>query len=115
MKFVAIFTSDPAQLDREHSEQEIATMGRLIGEMRAAGVLVDTGGTNPTGVSMRVRRDGPDITATDGPFAESKEVIGGFAVLNVRSKDEALQWTRRFLEIGGDSAVDLVEVSPTPF
>jgi len=86
-------------------------MGRLIGEMMNAGVLLDTGGVMQDGESFRMRRAGASVSLTDGPFTESKEVIGGFAVLQVQSKDEATAWTRRFLECAGDGLVELHEVS----
>lgn len=89
----------------------MATMGALINEMRAAGVLVDTGGVMPTSVSMRIRREGENVSITDGPFTESKEVSGGFAVLNVASKEEAIAWTRRFLALTGDGVTELFEVT----
>lgn len=113
MKFVSIFTYDPSHATEPDAAQ-YAEMGRLIGEMRSAGVLVDTGGVNPTGVSMRVRRSNGQFATTDGPFAESKEVVGGFAVLEVASKEEAVSWTRRFLDSCGDGQCELIEVSPTP-
>jgi hypothetical protein len=114
MKFVSIFKFDPSATTEGPSECEMAAMGALIGEMRAAGVLVDTGGVMPTSVSMRVRRDGAQTTVTDGPFTESKEVVGGFAVLDVASKDEALAWTRRFLDCVGNGVTELFEVSTVP-
>jgi hypothetical protein len=114
MKFVSIFKFDPLAMTERPSEAEMATMGALIGEMRAAGVLVDTGGVMPTSVSMRVKRDGAQTTVTDGPFAESKEVVGGFAVLDVTSKDEALAWTGRFLDCAGNGVCELFEVSTVP-
>jgi hypothetical protein len=114
MKFVTVFKFDPAAQDGPPTEAEMAAMGSLIGEMRAAGVLVDTGGVMPNGASMRVRRAGTQIAVTDGPFTESKEVVGGFAVLNVSSKDEALAWTRRFLDCAGDGVSELFEVTTIP-
>jgi hypothetical protein len=112
MKFVSIFKLDRAQMsDCGPSPEDMAAMGALIGEMRAAGVLVDTGGVMPTSVSMRVRREGAQVSVTDGPFTESKEVVGGFAVLDVTSKEEALAWTRRFLDLTGDGVTELFEVT----
>jgi hypothetical protein len=51
------------------------------------------------------------VSVTDGPFSESKEVVGGFAVLNVASKEEAIAWTRRFLALTGDGITELFEVT----
>ena len=113
MKFVSIFRFDPTRATQPDAAK-YAEMGRLIGEMRAAGVLVDTGGVMPNGATIRVRRDGAQTSVTDGPFTETKEVVGGFAVLDVASKDEALDWTRRFLDCAGDGVSELIEVTPSP-
>ena len=63
------------------------------------------------GTSLRVQRADGKITVTDGPFAETKELVGGFAVFKVNTKDEAIALTRRFLEIAGDGMSELHEVS----
>ena len=63
------------------------------------GTLVDTGGLLPTRAGARVRLERGAITVTDGPFAEAKEVVGGFAVYETSSKQEAIEATTRFLEL----------------
>lgn len=68
-------------------------------EAKDAGVFVDWGGLKPTAQGARARIANGRITVTDGPFAEAKEVIGGFTTYDVASKEEALEWTRRFLEL----------------
>ena len=84
------------------SEQLMTDMGKLIDEMTRAGTLVSTAGLRPTseGVRMRLRRG--KLSRTDGPFTESKEVIGGYAVLEAKSRDEAIALTERFLKVHGD-------------
>jgi hypothetical protein len=62
-------------------------------------VLVETGGLFPTAMGARVRLAGGKLTTTDGPFSEAKEVVGGYAVYNVKSKDEAIRWTTRFMDL----------------
>jgi len=74
-------------------------IGELEKEARAQGVFVDQGGLMPTSGATRVRLSGGKITVTDGPFAEAKEVLGGFAIFNLRSKDEALDWCKKFMEL----------------
>jgi hypothetical protein len=111
VKFVSIFTFDPSTMTGKPDE---AAMGRLITEMMRAGTLVDTGGVLPTGISLRVKRTGSATSVTDGPFTETKEMIGGFAVLNVGSKDEAVEVSHRFLEYTGAGTCELHEVSETP-
>ena len=84
------------------SDRLMSEMEKLIGEMTKTGVLVDTGGLRPTAEGNRFRLRGGKISVTDGPFTETKEVIGGYAILKVASKEEAIEQTRRFLDIHGD-------------
>ncbi|HKR75050.1 MAG TPA: YciI family protein [Rhodanobacter sp.] len=77
-------------------------MGRLMAELTAAGSLLDTAGLQPTSQGKRVRLSRGRQTVIDGPFTEAKEVIGGYAMLQAASMDEALALTRRFLEVHGD-------------
>jgi hypothetical protein len=84
------------------SEQLMNDMGKLIEEATGSGVLVDTAGLRPTSEGVRVRLSRGKLSAVDGPFAESKEVIGGYALLDVKSKQEAIEWTQRFLLVHGD-------------
>jgi hypothetical protein len=83
------------------SEQLQNDMGKLIEEWTKAGVLVRTAGLRPTREGFRVRNNHGKLTTTDGPFTETKEVIGGYAILDVASKEEAIERTKRFLEIHG--------------
>jgi len=110
MKFISIFTLDPSTA-RPPDESMYAAMGALIEELKSTGQMIDTGGVAPTGVSMRVRRSDGKITVTDGPFTESKEVVGGFALLNVQSKDEAIACTQRFLDLVGSGTCQLHELA----
>ncbi len=115
MKFISIFWPDQSALAAHPpSEKEFMQMGQLIDEMKRKGVLVDTGGVMAEGTSFRVQRTGAKVSVTDGPFAEAKEVIGGFALLRVQSKDEAISLTRRFLDCAGDGISELHEVSEMP-
>ena len=72
-------------------------IGRLAEEATKAGVLVETGGLMPSAMGARVRLAGGNLTVTDGPFTETREVIGGYAVYELKSKAEAIEWTSRFL------------------
>jgi len=84
------------------SEQLMTEMGKLISEMTRAGVMLDTGGLAPADESSVVRLSGGKVTVLDGPFTEAKEFIGGYALLQVKSQDEAVEWAKRFLLIHGD-------------
>jgi hypothetical protein len=79
----------------------MAEMGAFIEEATKAGVLVATGGMAPTSMATRVAYADGEFTLTDGPFAEAKELIGGWALCEVRDKAEAIEWAKRFLRIAG--------------
>lgn len=72
---------------------------QLGAEAMRAGVLVETGGLLPSAMGARVRLSAGKLIVTDGPFAEAKELIGGYAVYDVKSKQEAVEWTSRFLRL----------------
>jgi hypothetical protein len=72
-------------------------------EAAAAGVLVESGGLAPTAMGGRVVVANGELTTFDGPFTESKEVIGGYAVYELKSKEDAMYWARRFMEIHRDT------------
>ncbi|GAB3385448.1 YciI family protein [Lysobacter fragariae] len=84
------------------SEQLMTDMGKLIDEMTRAGVLLDTAGLTPTSDGVRIRLASGKMTVVDGPFSESKEVVGGYAMLQADSKEQAIELTKRFLAIHGD-------------
>ena len=90
------------------SPELIAEMGKFIGEAMQAGVLVTTGTLPRKGTRLRLA-DGK-FTVTDGPFIELKELMGGFAVLNVKSLDEAIEWSKRFLKIIGSGETEIVQL-----
>lgn len=74
-------------------------MGKFVEKSLKDGTLVDTGGLLPSKDGVRVRLANGRITVTDGPFSESKEVIGGWAILNARSKEEAIRIATEFMEL----------------
>lgn len=86
--------------DDQPDEQLYVEMGKFIEEMTAQGVLLATGGLAPEGVVLT--SVGDELTVTDGPFAESREAVGGFALVEVGSKAEAIELGRRFRRIVGD-------------
>ena len=88
-------------------EQMYADMGKFIEELTRSGVLLATGGLD---AGTHVTSSGGKISLTDGPFSESKEVIVSFALLEVRSKDEAVELARRFWTIAGDGEGDIRQV-----
>ncbi|GAA2339951.1 MULTISPECIES: YciI family protein [Streptomyces] len=92
------------------SPELMERMGELIEEMTKAGVMLDTAGLTPTSDGTRVTWSGGKISCTDGPFTESKEVIGGYALLQAKDKAEALEWTKRFLRVHEEFWTITVEV-----
>jgi hypothetical protein len=74
-------------------------IGKLGEEAAKAGVMVEMGGLLPTAMGARLRLSGGKLTVTDGPFSEAKEVIGGFAVYSVKTKQEAIEWATRFMNL----------------
>jgi hypothetical protein len=89
------------------SQAEIAAMGRLIEEMTKEGTLLSTEGCQPSAKGARVRLSGGKITVTDGPFVETKELVGGFAIIQAKSKEEAIELTKRFLKVAGDGETEI--------
>ena len=87
------------------TEEAMAKMGAFIDEVAKTGVLVTTDGLLPSSKGALVRRAGGKVTVTDGPFTEAKELIGGFAIFQVKSKEEVIELTKRFLDVAGDGEV----------
>jgi hypothetical protein len=79
-----------------------AAIMQLGAEAAAKGVSVETGGLLPTATGTRIRVSGGKLTVTDGPFAEAKEVVGGYAFYDVDSKEEAVEWASRFMKLHQD-------------
>jgi hypothetical protein len=92
--------------------ERMAEMGQFMEEMVKAGILVETGGVQTSGT--RVRLSGKKFTVTDGPFAESKEVIVGWALLEARDKAHVLEVAKRFLELAGDGESEIRQVMSEP-
>jgi hypothetical protein len=84
------------------SEQLMSDMGKLIEQMTREGTLVDTAGLRTTAEGVRVRLHHGRLSTTDGPFTESKEVVGGYAILNAESLAKAVELAKRFLALHGD-------------
>jgi len=87
---------------KQPSEQLMTDMGKLMEEMTASGALLDTAGLRPTSEGVRVKLRGGKTSVVDGPFSESKEVVGGYAILRADSKEAAIDLTKRFLGVHGD-------------
>jgi len=97
MRFLSMIRVDETT-GQVPSERLMADMGKLTRE----GVMIDTAGLRPTAEGVRVRLRRGKLSMTDGPFTETKEVIGGYAILEATSKAHAIELTKRFLEVHGD-------------
>jgi hypothetical protein len=93
---------------RQPDEELYADMGRFVEELAKAGVLLATGGLDMNGT--RVEATAGKVTLIDGPYAETKETIVSFALIDVRSKDEAIELARRFWAIVQDGTGDIRQV-----
>jgi hypothetical protein len=88
--------------------EAMRAMGRFNEEMQKAGVLLDLNGLHPTAEGARISFKGGKPTITDGPFAESKEVLGGYWVIQVKSRAEAIEWASRCP--GDDCTIEIRQV-----
>jgi hypothetical protein len=95
MRVMLMFKGDP-EPGAEPSEELFAAMGRYNDELTKAGVLLDLAGLVPSANGRRVKFSGGKRTVIDGPFPESKELIAGYWILQVKSMDEAIEWAERF-------------------
>jgi len=105
VRFLSIYKT--VETNTAPTPEHMAKMEQLIDESMKAGVLLATEGCLPTALGARVRRAGSSVSVTDGPFAESKEVVGGFAILQANSKEEAIELTKKFLEVAGDGECEI--------
>ncbi len=108
MRFLSIYKH--AERTAPPSQEEMATMGKLVEEGFRAGWLLATEGCLPSKLGARVRSSGGKLTVTDGPFTESKEIVGGFAILKANSKEEAIELARQFLRVAGDGECELRQI-----
>jgi len=112
MRFLSIYKT--VERNTPPAPEEMAAMGKLIQEGMKAGWLVSTEGCLPTASGARVRRSEGEIMVTDGPFTESKEVIGGFAILEAKSKSEAIELAKKFLSHVGQGECELRQLYEPP-
>jgi len=113
MRFMSLYKPG-RESDAPPSEQVIAALGSLIEDMAKAGVLIATDGLQSSSKGARVRISNGKITVTDGPFAETKELIGGYAILNAKSKEEAIELTKRFLSLMGEGECEIRLMQDVP-
>jgi hypothetical protein len=114
-RFMMLVKGDPkpGQLP---SEELLAAMGRYNEELAKAGVLLDLSGLHPSADGARVRFSGGKRTVIDGPFTEAKELVAGYWIIQVKSKEEAIEWAKRVPfeagagEFPGDPEIEIRQV-----
>jgi len=111
MKFLSMIRVNEST-GQQPSERLMTEMGKLIDEMVKDGSLVTTAGLMPTKDGVRIRSKYGKLSTTEGPFTETKEVIGGYAILEAQSMKEAKALTERFLAVHGDEWDLECEVRP---
>jgi hypothetical protein len=108
MRFLCIYRPQNSKESHEPpTAEEIAKMGKLLDDMGKAGVLLAAEGCQPSSNGVRVRIHGSQFNVTDGPFPETKELIAGFCMMQVKSKAEAIEWTKRFLAVVGEGESEI--------
>ncbi|MGW4606665.1 YciI family protein [Streptomyces sp. NPDC004532] len=99
-RYMSLVRIDETTAPQEGPSPELMErMGELIEEVTKAGVMLDTAGLTPTAQGTRVRWEGGELSVTDGPFTESKEVIGGYAIMQCKDMAEAVEWAKRFVKV----------------
>ncbi|ODU02611.1 MAG: hypothetical protein ABS79_00145 [Planctomycetes bacterium SCN 63-9] len=103
MRFMAMVKADKDyEAGKAPNPDLIAAIGRHTEKMREAGVILEVGGLLPSSRGVRLQAKDGAVSVTDGPFAEAKELIGGYAILNADSKEQAILFGRQFLQIHVD-------------
>jgi hypothetical protein len=107
MQFLMFYTPDPSRPAGPPSPEYIEEMNRLIEQSRNTGEMIATGGLTPIQQGARLKQANGQVTFTDGPYIESTEIIGGFALLELPSKEAAIESAKNFLKIAGDGQVTI--------
>jgi hypothetical protein len=112
MKYLSIYKT--AETGALPTPEEMARMGKLVEDAMKAGYLLAVEGCMPSANGARVRLTKGKITVTDGPFIESKEVVGGLAIIQADSKEAAIEIARQFLHVAGDGECELRQLFEAP-
>lgn len=111
MRFMILVKASPqSEAGAMPEEALMAAMAEYHDQLAKAGVLLDASGLQPSAKGWRIRYSGSRRTVIDRPFTESKELVAGYTIIQVRSRAEALEWTRRFPAPHGDDVEAEIEV-----
>lgn len=105
MRFLSIYKN--AETGAPPTPEEMERMGRLVEEGMRAGHLISVEGCLPSAAGARVRQANGRVVVTDGPFTESKEIVGGLAILQAESKEKAIELAKQFLQVAGDGECEI--------
>jgi hypothetical protein len=109
MRFLCLYK--PAQReDTPMTQQKMADMGKLIEKSMKSGELLATEGCLPSALGARIRLSGGKFNVIDGPFTESKELVAGFALIQAKSKEAAIEYVKNFLNVAGDGETEIRQI-----
>ena len=108
MRFLSIYKA--VETNTPPTLEHVTRMGQLIEDSMKAGTLVATEGCLPSALGARVRLSGGKVTVTDGPFTESKELVAGFAILQAKSRQEAIEMAKAFLDVAGEGECEIRQI-----
>lgn len=102
MRFLIMYTPDASTANTPPTAERMATMEKYVDEMTNSGVLLSTGGLLPLSQGALLKSSGGKFTLKDGPYAEAKEVVAGYAIIQANSLADAIEHSKSFLKIAGD-------------
>src|SRR5271165_3945157 len=111
MRFMMIVkASKDSEAGKMPGEELLTAMGKYNEELMKAGVLVDLSGLQPSSKGARIKFSGGKLTVIDGPFAETKELIAGYWIIKVKSREEAIEWAKRIPSPHGENQEGVIEL-----
>ena len=110
MKYLCLSTDDPEKLRIPPTPEQMEKIGAFMVEAARSGKIYLTGGVRPSESGIRIVYEGGRPTITDGPYAEAKELVAGFAIIDVDSREEAIHWVTRFAEAAGVESMEIREL-----
>jgi hypothetical protein len=111
MKYIILVKATrDSEAGKMPTESLLAEMGAYHEQLAKAGVLVDGSGLQRSAKGWRIKYNGKQRSVVDGPFAETKELVAGYTIINVKSREEALEWTKRYPNPSIDGGVAEIEV-----
>jgi hypothetical protein len=114
MKFLCLYRPGTPENNDPPSDENMREMGALIADMTKAGVLLATEGCLPSDRGAKLRITAGKYTVTDGPFPETKELVCGFCLIQVKDKAEAVEWSKRFLAVTKVGECEIRQLNEMP-